>query len=289
MKKNKQRVPRPLGITLLSKALNEEPNPNKKQEIQEELYNLIALQYVMGGYQLNKQSMNYMQLSQYMQLDIDKTMSLVIRATKKQGTLFDQEDILITARENTKRAFFWGTEIWAQMQAQLAILQASQGSTYRPFISSEVNKALTNLMNAGKLQQDYAFRYLDAVMKNVPNPDQPNPLIGTLNPNTKSQSYIGTEEALKLIQEANPREAWTEQSVKELMGPSNLNPLPEVKAAVQDLTSIGIRHNGTQAPETIPSSGKDGPDTPDPDPKSHHRNRRQQELNILEDEDLFED
>lgn len=284
-----KRIPRPQGITLLSQAYNQEPDPQQKQDKLDNLYYLIVLQYVMGGYQLNKQSMTYFQLSQYMNIDIDKCMSLVIKATKKQGTLFDQEDAQITARENTKRAFFWGTEIWAQMQAQLAILQASQGSTYKPFISSEVNKALTNLLNAGKLQQDHAFRYLEAVMKSVPNPEYPNPLIGTHNPNAQTQSYIGTEEALRLIAEAGERAPFTEDSVGALIGPSNLNPLPEVKAAVQDLTSIGIRHNGTQSQESIPSPGKDGPVGSDPDPKKHHQERRVKELNILEDEDVFED
>lgn len=236
--------------------------------------------------------LNNLQLAQYMNIDEESAMNYVVRAMKKNTELFDKKGTQNSAREAVERAFFWGLEIHALLKDQAGRLLRSQGDTYKPFISGEVNRSLKNLLDSGKNQADLAFKYIDALIRimGTQNPGQALPLFGTQS-EQKGPAYLDAQQALELIHSQAPNQVWDEDRIKGLLGQESGTQLPEVRASMQDLRAIGIRHDGTQSL----SEGTEGPKDPEPNPeerpdhRSHHENRRQKDLRILDDEDVYED
>jgi hypothetical protein len=257
------RFPRPLGITLkamegygtrISHILNPLPHPKQKNNIKpivtEEQYNKtkqrikydIIEHWTQQGMSLNKQSYTLNQLSIYLNMEIELIMKYSNIAMKKISKwIGDEQGMQDKARVLFFQSLKMGLENISLNRAQVDLLMASQGAEYKPFISSTVNQALAN--HTGALAP---LLNLIKVLENKPSGG--NTIFNTqINNLTKNTQYITTDEALSLIRKNaesmadNPSLADTEIAKLGLE-----SSLPDVNARTQDLTAIGIRHNGTQ-------------------------------------------
>lgn len=285
-----QRIPRPLGFTLAIKASNN--NNLTKQEKQQEvdrIKKLLIDNYVTQGFQLNNTQMNLQELSNYVNLPMESILRLLGRNMSRLNDNLGGEQGAQLARVLNFQVLNFGLKIGTEAMAQLNVLKASQNGSYKAFLSSEVNKSIGNLVAAGKLQKDIAdmFSNVAQLTKSGPNIAINNNLTAT-----QSGQFLTTEKAIKLIQKEGTQSALESPSVIEDIEASyTTNPLPEVNAKFQDLTKIGIRHNGTQDAKQGTLLGQPNPNNEalPTDPKSHHEGRREQELGIVDEEDLVED
>lgn len=237
------RVPRLMGTTLRAQAIRYQdtqdptevpntPNP-KKQRLKEELQQYVLDAYVTSGMQLNGKLIDVDEMARYIDLPIERTMLKMNRTIARVGMMMKGADGAELARVLFFGLLKKGLTIQAQVEKQAANLLAFQGPTYMPFVSSEVNKALKNVMETQKPLMDLVKIMLDAGANGAIQPfgtnDNPNMAPGT--------SYIGTEEALNLItQNANTllqRPELLDEAYSQVEG-------QEVRANFQDLTSIGI-------------------------------------------------
>jgi hypothetical protein len=290
MKTKPRRVPRPLGLTIKAQHLGTLTDPNQKQEKLKELHLYIIQYYILNDYTICKQYKTYQQLAQYLNIDEEVCMSYVVKCMKKNTELFDKIDAQEQTRELIFSAQKKGLEIQALALNQVAILSRTQGDTYKPFVSGELNKSIANVISHNKNQADFAFKYLDALLRimGAQKDGQAMPLMGTKKAQEGTQ-FLSVSDALSLISQHNPRESWNEDMVKALMGPEGTQ-FPDVRAATQDLRAIGIRHDGTQSlPQENKASEGNGTPEDGPDHKHHHENRRQSDLNILDEDEVYED
>ena len=149
-----KRIPRYLGLTLLSQTYN---NINTE----ENLYNLqrhIVIQYINNNYTYNHKPMNINQLSQITKID----MGIINKVIIEQGQI-QYKNLSIEDQDEFCRAqiFSLFSEALSDRSTALQhqnILLAAQGQNYVPFVSAEVTKAL-------KVTQDSNAMMLNVLSK----------------------------------------------------------------------------------------------------------------------------
>lgn len=220
------RVPRPLGITYA----NLNPNQNK-----EALKDKIIEIYVNNNYELNGKQIRITELGTYLGINTMELMRRMNRQIERISNLFDSKDGRVFARVHFLGLIKKGLEICALTQHQTEILMAQQGKEYVPFLTGEVNRSLTNLINAQKPVADLLKMLTEKQITNI-----------ILNLDKQSETsgvhYLSPDEARLMITESGPSLLLNPALLaeKEIA----LGRLPDVNARNQDLTSIGIRHNG---------------------------------------------
>jgi hypothetical protein len=133
------------------------------------------------------------------------------------------------ARAEIFRSLFWATETHSQAMKQAKILADSQGDTYKPFISGEVNKAIANLISAMKPHQEL----IKLMVPGSSGPTGTN--ININNNNSSAVQYLSPDKAVALIRE---------NSLSLVLNPTampELGDIPDISARTQDLSKIGIR------------------------------------------------
>lgn len=157
----------------------------------------------------------------------------------------------------------------AQSQAQTDILMASQGTKYKAFESTEVNRSIANLITSQKPLQDYIKMLTDKIAD--------NPYV---NPSKKfgntGNRYITPDEANNMVQ--NQSSLLTSPEYLQAIE-NNLGALPDVNARNQDLTSIGIGLKKT----TILIPDKPNYATKGTDPHAEHHDTRRQKSEHITD------
>jgi hypothetical protein len=151
---------------------------------------------------------------------------------------------------------------------QLRLLQASQGGTYKAYISSSVNEALSI-----KMKSTDAILGLFKALK--PTSSQNINIQNNANINT-SVKAIGMSEALQILSDQGlTKVSYDPNAYPQILADLGPN-IPEVRANFMDASN-------TDGMKLISKQNAD-PDA-NPDPKAHHRNRRSLEEDI--DEESF--
>jgi len=140
------RVPRPMGTT--EKGLNhfKQNTDTTKQELIQHIIN----HYLTTNFTYCNKHYNIEQLSILLNIPMNIIMGQVHSySTNIQDTMLDigQPD---TLRALLSLSFKYALEDRGRAIEQYSILAASQGGNYKPFISSEVTKALKLLMESGQ-------------------------------------------------------------------------------------------------------------------------------------------
>jgi len=143
------RVPRPLGLTLQMRHLNQGTNNPSNPKKQEELTKIkIALieQWTSAGMMLNGVTYTMEQLSNYLNMNMELITKYMWKCMGKMGKVLEKGPEL---EEKTRAIIFMSLKKILENQAlsaqQVQILMDSQQGEYQPFISSTVNQALANL------------------------------------------------------------------------------------------------------------------------------------------------
>ncbi len=292
---NKRRLPRPIGTTMMaiegygtqlsdilikprshSKQTNKSKSPqpidltNKQlRQTNQQIKYYIIEQWTHGAMRLNNQLYTINQLAQYLNMDIIHIQQYMQIAMRKIGKwLGDEANMAEKARAIFFQAVNLVSENVSLSRDQVELLKVSQSGHYKPFISSTLNQALANHTTAIR-------PFLDLIK--VLEPKQTGNMIfdnRTVNI-TKSQQFITTEEAIKMINANTQSMADNPSLADAYIGTQS--PLPDVGARTQDLKAIGIRYDGTI------KNSEDGPISID-----HHQNRGGKAFEgRIEDEDDF--
>lgn len=132
------RLPRPLGMT---QALNEY-HKTSDPELLDKIQSFFIQSWVMNNGSICGKLLNIIELSQFLKCDQER-IRLHMRDQVINTKLFDkdhQEDVINSL---IGQQIVWAMEDRMAVDGQVRILQASQGNKYTPFVTSEVNKALS--------------------------------------------------------------------------------------------------------------------------------------------------
>lgn len=236
--KNKEdyrvRVPRPLGFTYQAILLNNHKNQERTKE-----YNTLLNQlkertielYTNNNMELNGKVLNITELSQYLNIKTEQTLRMMNKEIERISGFFDGKDGKRLARVNFLGCLKKGLEIQARVTQQTDILMAQQGAEYVPFLTGEVNRSLTNLINAQKPIQE--------LLKMLTEKNTTNIIINADgDSHTSGQHYISPEQALQMIDNI-PSLLGNKEAIE--LKETELGLLPDVNARNQDLSKIGVR------------------------------------------------
>lgn len=229
------RVPRPNGITYALSQHHKEPDPNQKQEILNKIKQRILTLWTMTGMIINNKVYTIDQLAQYLNLSNKDIMLRMNKEMERIGNIYQDDEGKRLARVTFFTSLLKSVEIRALSEAQTRLLLASQGADYKPYISGEVNKSIANLINAQKPILD--------MIKLTMEKSTDNPILPNATTNNTQNIYIGPDEAVRLINAKSQSILQDPEYLELKMG--QFGALPDVNARNQDLTGIGIRHNGT--------------------------------------------
>ena len=247
MEKTKiKRYPRPYGLTTqtlhLQKTRREKGRKDPTyQEERNGIRDYVIDEWIRNNMRLNQKYLPMERLAQLLHMKVDELQERINeRIVKRAGLWADDKSIRDWARVLGTRLIFLGSEIQAQVAHQAELLVRAQGGKYKAFISSAANQALKNLIDTQKPMLD-ALKHLTDRMPNLLNP------AADLNPGNPT-TYLSPEGAIDLILK-NGYTLMTNPDALKLKA-QELKGLPEVDARFQNLTNIGIRHDGTQKDES---------------------------------------
>lgn len=227
------RYPRPLGFTYLNQTLK------KTKEGTEEWNKLRNLQinqciklYVNEGMHWMGKQIPINQLAIYLNIEPNTLLILMNKEVERISNFFDGNEGKRLARVTFLQGLKKSLEICALTEHQTKILLAQQGTEYVPFLTSEVNRSLANLINAQKPTHDLLKMLTEKQITNI-----------LINLDKQSETsgihYLSPDEARVIIAESGPSLLGNPSAIaaKE----SELGQLPDVLARNQDLSTIGVR------------------------------------------------
>lgn len=206
------RVPRPLGLTLLS--LNYQKS--QSEEDLESLQKHIVSQYALQGFRYNNQPMSINEFSHYTSIPESITIKLISKVSEKVGAFNSPEQVQDTLTSLASLSMNWAIQDRGLVMHHLGIMMQAQGNSYKPFISGEVSKALKlgldsnrNIMEIYKSFFSSQTNILNIYNNNISN----------------SNTYITPESAFDLVQNALNERNQERRSLSQ----SNQGQLPEGK------------------------------------------------------------
>lgn len=235
--KNIQRIPRPIGTTEIGIQLNnikdkEDPTYTPKKQ---ELINHLINHYINTNYKYNDKPLTINQFANI--INIDETYILT-KVYNNMGNMYnnlsdkERSHILGVLNFSMGHGFLRSQQA---IQHHTQLLLESQGASYKPFISSEVTKAL-------KLQLDTLQLGTQIHNRLFPS-DKGSPTINIMNQN--QQNTFSIHEAQMLINQNRTDAPLLENpnAVQGLYIEHNINTMPEVNANLQtgiDNTKEGL-------------------------------------------------
>lgn len=184
-----KRLPRPQGATYLSKRYQE----TGTNEDKEKLYNHLISMYTMQGFRWNGKPTSIPELSSILKIPSEKIMESVSNVGQNMGSLATPQNINNTLESIITLATSWSLEDRGRVAQQVDILLHSQDGKYKPFISSEVTKALKLLLESNKnLMETYKTFFTSTT--NVTNILQ---VLG--KGNEEDKDYLSPDDALSII------------------------------------------------------------------------------------------
>jgi len=186
----KQRLPRPIGLTMLS--LNHQKQ--QTNESKEALIEHLVTQYTLQGFTINGKNLNLFQLAHYTQIHPDDIMFYLQRIGQNLGSLVDPSNIQDTLQSIISLSTTWAIQDRGLIRLQTENLLKSQGDKFQPFISTEVNKALKlNLESNKNMMELFKPYFTPSATQQVLN------IYGNVKQANK-ENLITTEDALIIIQ-----------------------------------------------------------------------------------------
>lgn len=217
-KNNILRQPRPLGLTLLAQQTRNQPITN--QLISQILNYILSTNIEVRGKRLNLHN-----LSIYLNISLNQVMKAYL---DYQGQL---SRVMLGNVENVKGALLFSAmeknlENEAYCHDQLRLLQASQGGTYKAFISSSVNDAIGLKMQSSKALMDM-YKMLNPSGPSIAIQHNHNQPVGAIK-------SVGQTEALQILQKEGLLAINYDPTYNaKLIGTHNLDKAPEVRATHQ--------------------------------------------------------
>lgn len=247
-----KRIPRPKGTTELTKLYN-----NNEITI-DEIHNHHINHYIYTDYRYNGIKLNLEQFSQITGIPIHKVYPIILQSTQSQFEFLESEGKEKLYRELSNTILGLALKDRLAVEQHSTLLLSSQGASYKPFISSEVTKALKLLLESNNQMLQVHQRFFG----------QSAPTI-TIN-NTNQQNTLSVSDAQMLIQSNQQVKPLLEdpQAKEQLYIKHDISALPEINANLQsgiDTSREGLNFNKVIIDENL---------------KEGHIDRRAEELEI---------
>lgn len=254
------RTPRPLGTTELGKAYNNTLDDNHYQSLKQN----IIHHYIRNNFSYCGQYMNIEQFAYIINetpMTIQKYMGTYgMELSKLNDEMFNKD--MMRALANLSINFCLEDRSLAVQQ--LRILTESQGGTYAPFISGEVNKGIRLMMDANT--------NIQALMRTLGGSGNGSLMpLGDPNPGNENNG-ITVDMAIRILKENNVTPLLQDDKARQnLYDEYGIADMPEVNALLQigmDTSKEGL---GIQDITKLQ--------------KIAHEDRREEEYNIDQDQD----
>lgn len=196
-----ERMPRPTGVTILAQQMNKAKSKKLRKTRKEKLISHIVNIYTMSGFRLNDRTLSIPQLAHLLNTKVETIQSCMLGTSHTLEAFKDPQRLQDTAAALANMSTLWAIQDRGTIQHQLEILLKSQGDKYSPFISGEISRILSTLLQSNK-QVAEIFRtfYASGSTININN---------NLTQNNQSQS-LTVEEAYKIVQTSQPKEIQTD-------------------------------------------------------------------------------
>lgn len=182
------RIPRPQGATYLSKKYQESTLEEDKQAL---IRHLITF-YTLQGFTWNGKPTSIPALAQILKLEPRIIMGHISEIGTNLGSLSDPKNIKNTLKSIIAISTTWAIQDRGQISQQLNLLLASQGSTYRPFVTSEVNQILKTLLSSNK-------NIIDAFKTFFTSTNYTTNILNVINPKEEQNESLTPDQALEII------------------------------------------------------------------------------------------
>lgn len=257
-KKQRMRVPRPMGVTQLCFQLNKARMEGenhlipKKQVIRRYIHSLLNNQLI----EYDRITKSYIpitttKLSTILGMTEYELLVEVSKEMSKTGILFDRHKSDV-ARGLTMRLIFLGSELSALTSQQVAILMASQGNKYKPFVSSEVNRAIANKIASSKPMLDLLKLLTDKQSSSLSLPSNEQPT------NTNNGQLLTLEMAQNMLIQGQPTVMNDGATLGTILNDSaDLKLLPETNPNYQGGNILNSQSLYKDIPEDLKSLAKE--------------------------------
>ena len=216
-----KRIPRAKHITSLAINYQQTNNQNLKQQ----LIQTLLSQYTTNGFQLNGVPLSLQDISHQYNLDINTIYKELGNISKSVTGFISSADLLDAHSGLLAMCLESSIRDKGHSSAQLSLMLASQGDTYRPYISGAVHDSLRISLQATKNLIDLASNF-------IPKSSE---VIQLISDKSKTQG-LSIQEAISHIHEASGK-----GEIKALQA--------EDTKALNPMEDIYITHNLSEMPE----------------------------------------
>lgn len=196
-----ERMPRPTGVTILAQQMNKAKSKKLRKQRKEKLISHIVNIYTMSGFRINDRTLSIPQLATLLKTKVETIQSVMLGTSHTLEAFKDPKKLSDTAAALANMSTLWAIQDRGTVQHQLEILMKSQGEKYMPFISGEISRLLSTLLQSNK-QVAEIFRtfYQSGSTININNQIQ----------NNNQSQTLTVEEAYKIVQTSQPKEIQTD-------------------------------------------------------------------------------
>lgn len=196
-----ERMPRPTGVTILAQQMNKAKSKKLRKQRKEKLISHIVNIYTMSGFRINDRTLSIPQLATLLKTKVETIQSAMLGTSHTLEAFKDPKKLSDTAAALANMSTLWAIQDRGTVQHQLEILMKSQGEKYMPFISGEISRLLSTLLQSNKQVADI-FRtfYQSGYTININNQIQ----------NNNQSQTLTVEEAYKIVQTSQPKEIQTD-------------------------------------------------------------------------------
>lgn len=262
---NVVRIPRPFGVT----SMVMEYNKSKDKESLKHLRDYLLNQWFINNGVFCGKTYDTSQFAQFLGLTRDD-IRLYMRDQLMASRIWDRENQEGMVNALLGEQLAWLMEDRMEVSQQVNLLKQSQGGTYKPFVSSELNKAFKLKLDTSNSLQQVLRTLMGGGSVNIFNQlNQQN--------NTQVNQGISLDEARQLIIETqNNQYISKSDEVKLLESKYDLKSLPEVVVTRQDQSEFKSTLNQSELSQ-ITDRYKE---TMKLTSQEHHDMRREIEQNI---------
>lgn len=190
--KSISRLPRPLGLTNLCKEYHQ----NETQQNKEKIYKFLITQFTLNGFRYTNISLSISEFSKIFNIEESTVLKEINELSMGLGSFSNPDQINNTLKSIASLSSLWAIQDKGLISNQIELLIKAQGNSYKPFISSELNKALKLGLDSNKNMMDL-YKTLSGQTQNILN---------IFNNNQTNNNYITPEQALDFIEDKRKRE-----------------------------------------------------------------------------------
>lgn len=255
--KEQLRFPRLAGLTPLMQEYHNTKDPDQLNHI----ISYVIQTWIISNGTLMGIHYNYIELANFLNIDPEEVRNQM-KSQMLDSKIFSPESQPEIVNSLISQQITWILEDKLNIDHQVRVLQKSQGDSYKAYISSELNKALS-LKNTISMN-------LTSLIKLLTQKD--NSIVINNNQQNNTIQNVTVEDVLGIVQEENSKMLSNDSDIKYIENTYHTEDFPEVNAIKQQQSSEYIDSSNTDKIPKLPVELMDSMD--------HHDTRREKEFNL---------